>query len=96
VMVGGPSEERWLGPINRVLAMQLRQPFVSPRLEFFVADVRQGDLRTLADWLADGSLRVVIDRRYPLAEVPEAIAYVERGRARGKVVIEVAAPGAAK
>ena len=96
VMVGGPSEERWLGPINRVLAMQLRQPFVSPRLEFFVADVRQGDLRTLADWLADGGLRVVIDRRYPLAEVPEAIAYVERGRARGKVVIEVAAPGAAK
>ena len=96
VMVGGPSEERWLGPINRVLAMQLRQPFVEPRLEFFVADVRRGDLETLAGWLADGSLRAVIDRHYTLAQVPEAIAYVERGRARGKVVIDVAAPAPAK
>lgn len=96
VMVGGPSEERWLGPLNRVLAMQLRQPFAGPRLEFFIADERAEDLRTLAGWLADGSLRVVIDRRYPLAQVPEAIAYVERGRARGKVVIEVAGQGPAK
>ncbi|MGB2983374.1 MAG: zinc-binding dehydrogenase, partial [Candidatus Bipolaricaulia bacterium] len=30
-----------------------------------------------------------IDRRYSLAEVPEAIAYVEQGHARGKVIIEV-------
>jgi NADPH:quinone reductase-like Zn-dependent oxidoreductase len=29
----------------------------------------------------------VIDRRYPLGEVPEAIRYLESGRARGKVII---------
>jgi NADPH:quinone reductase-like Zn-dependent oxidoreductase len=31
----------------------------------------------------------VIDRSFPLAEVPEAIRYLEQGRARGKVVIDV-------
>ena len=31
----------------------------------------------------------VIDRRYPLSEVPEAITYLETGRARGKVIITI-------
>ena len=31
----------------------------------------------------------MIDRAYPLAEVPEAFRYLERGHARGKVVITV-------
>ena len=47
-----------------------------------------------ATLLEAGSVKSVIDRRYPLAEVPAAIAYLEEGRARGKVVIsvETAAP----
>jgi NADPH:quinone reductase-like Zn-dependent oxidoreductase len=36
-----------------------------------------------------GDVSPVIDRRYPLAEVPEAIAYLEEGHARGKVVVDV-------
>jgi len=95
VMVGGPSEDPWLGPVWRVLAMALRQPFVAQRLESFTADDDRADLETLAGWLADGRLRAVIDRRYPLAAVPEAIAYLELGRARGKVVIEVTPPDVA-
>lgn len=39
--------------------------------------------------MQNGKVRAVIDRRYPLAQVPEAIAYVEAGHARGKVVIDV-------
>lgn len=93
VMVGAPSDEPWLGPVWRVIAMALRQPFVAQRLESFVAEDRQADLETLAGWLADGRLRAVIDRRFPLAAVPEAIAYLELGRARGKVVIEIGPPG---
>jgi len=34
-----------------------------------------------------GQVTPVIDRTYPLAEVPEAIKYLEEGHARGKVVI---------
>jgi NADPH:quinone reductase-like Zn-dependent oxidoreductase len=36
-----------------------------------------------------GKVTPVIDRRYSLSEVPEAIAYLETGRARGKVIITV-------
>ena len=37
--------------------------------------------------LAEGKIRSVIDRTYKFSEVPEAIRYVETGRARGKVVV---------
>jgi len=47
------------------------------------------DLETLRELIDAGKLRPVIDRRYPLAQVPAAISYVERGHARGKVVIDV-------
>lgn len=47
------------------------------------------DLETLAELLGSGEITPVIDRSYPLAEVPEAIRYLEEGHARGKVVITV-------
>jgi alcohol dehydrogenase len=49
-------------------------------------------LQVLADLLASGELRSEIDRRYPLSAVAEAVAYLESGRARGKVIIEVSTP----
>jgi NADPH:quinone reductase-like Zn-dependent oxidoreductase len=45
------------------------------------------DLAQLADLIEQGRLRVVIDRTYPFAEIAEALDYVERGRAKGKVVV---------
>lgn len=50
---------------------------------------QQEDLVALRNMIESGSVRTVIDRRFPLAEVPKAIAYVEKGHARGKVVIEI-------
>ena len=49
----------------------------------------QQDLRFLKDLLESGKLKSVIDRRYPLSEVPAAIRYLEEGHASGKVVIIV-------
>jgi NADPH:quinone reductase-like Zn-dependent oxidoreductase len=43
----------------------------------------------LKDLLETGKVTPVIDRRYPLSDVPEAIRYLEEGHARGKVVITV-------
>ena len=45
------------------------------------------DVRTLQDLVATGQVKPVIDRRYPLSEVVEALRHVDDGRARGKVVI---------
>ena len=42
---------------------------------------------TLATLVEAGKVTPVIDRTYPLSEVPTAIAYVEEGHARGQVVI---------
>jgi NADPH:quinone reductase-like Zn-dependent oxidoreductase len=51
------------------------------------------DLATLAELFEDGKVAPVIDRRYPLREVPEALRYLGEGRALGKVVIIVEQSG---
>jgi len=47
----------------------------------------QEDLEFLEELYASGKVAPVIDRRYPLSEVPEALRYVGEGLAKGKVVI---------
>jgi NADPH:quinone reductase-like Zn-dependent oxidoreductase len=88
VMVGGPSG-RWIDPFPRVLRMLLLSPFASQEMRFFLAELNQQDLATLRDLLEAGDVVPVIDRRYPLSEIRAAVAYLETGRARGKVIITV-------
>ena len=52
-----------------------------------VEKASQSDLEFLKELLEAGSVVPVIDRVYPLSEVAEAIRYLEKGHARGKVVI---------
>ena len=54
------------------------------------AHVAKKDLELLAELIEGGKVRPEIDRRYPFAEIPAAIAYLEQGHARGKVVAKVA------
>jgi NADPH:quinone reductase-like Zn-dependent oxidoreductase len=49
----------------------------------------QEDLAILEELFVAGKVAPVIDRRYPLREVPEALRYLEAGHAKGKVVITV-------
>ncbi|HET7421526.1 MAG TPA: zinc-binding dehydrogenase, partial [Candidatus Dormibacteraeota bacterium] len=55
----------------------------------FFAQIRHDDLMVLRDLIEAGKLRSVIDRTYPLDEAGAAMAYVEAGHARGKVVVTV-------
>jgi NADPH:quinone reductase-like Zn-dependent oxidoreductase len=50
---------------------------------------RKEDLQFLKELIEAGKVTPVIDRTYLLSEVPEAIRYIEKGHARGKVVITV-------
>jgi len=62
-------------------------PFVSQKLVVLIAKTKREDLMVLRELLEAGTVSPVIDRSYPLEEVPEAIRYLEEGHARGKVVI---------
>jgi NADPH:quinone reductase-like Zn-dependent oxidoreductase len=62
------------------------------KIGFMMAKLTKKDLIILRGLLEDGKLVPVIDRRYPLSEVPDVIQYLEQGHARGKVVIAVGHP----
>ena len=91
ILVGssGESDGRWVGPLGRVVKAALLSPFVSQRLGTFEAKASPEDLRVLTGLVEAGTVTPLIDRIYPLIEVPEAIRYLEEGHARGKVVVTV-------
>ena len=60
---------------------------VSKNLRFILARNSPQDLATIAELIEAGKVTPVVERRYTLAEVPEAIRYLETGHARGKLVI---------
>ncbi|MFQ5521970.1 MAG: NAD(P)-dependent alcohol dehydrogenase [Acidimicrobiia bacterium] len=89
VAVGAVEMGDWIGPIVHLAKVAVGSLIGSPRMVPMLAQARREDLETLAGWMASGELAPVIDRVYTLAEVPEAIRYLEEGHARGKVVITV-------
>jgi len=89
VIVGGEGGGRWFGGIDRQLRAQMLSPFVSQKLGTFVAKQNSENLIALKELIEAGKVMPVIDRTYPLSDVPEAMRYVEAGHARGKVVITV-------
>jgi len=84
---GGPNDSRWVGPFGRVIHALLVSPFISQKMGMMMADANQKDLIVLGDFMQSGKVKPVIDRTYKLSQVPAAIAYLEQGHARGKVVI---------
>jgi len=75
--------------ILTLLAQSLLSRFARQRVQMLLATIREIDLTFLAELAEAEKLRPVIDRTYPLAEAGAAIAYLEAGHARGKVVITV-------
>jgi len=89
VIVGGEGGDRWLGGIQRQIFAPLRALFAKQKLLALMFKERQQDLLTLKELIEAGKLTPVIDKTYPLSEAAEAIRYLEKGHARGKVVLTV-------
>jgi NADPH:quinone reductase-like Zn-dependent oxidoreductase len=89
VIVGGETDGKWLGGADRLIRAPMLSLLVSQTLSPMASKENSQDLMVLRDLIESGKLAPVIDRTYPLAEVPAAISYVQQGRARGKVVITV-------
>jgi NADPH:quinone reductase-like Zn-dependent oxidoreductase len=88
VLVGGKMTYRGLGPLPRLARTLVASKLRSQSVKFFVAKINEDDLAFLAELLAAGTLKSVIDRRYELAETAQALAYLGEGHAQGKIVIK--------
>jgi NADPH:quinone reductase-like Zn-dependent oxidoreductase len=86
VMAGGGG---WAQILQGMLVGPLLSMIGSKKLRFFMANVNNKDLVLLKDLLAARKVVPVIDRRYPLSEAVEAVRYLEKGHAGGKVIITV-------
>jgi hypothetical protein len=90
VVVGGEGGDRWIGgALLRSLRALVVSPFVSQRLRPILAIANTQDLQFLTELIEAGKVTPVVDRTYSLSEVPDAIRYLNAGRARGKIVISV-------
>jgi NADPH:quinone reductase-like Zn-dependent oxidoreductase len=65
----------------------LRRPRGGRRIIRWCLGERPEDLLLLADLVAAGAVRPVVDRTYPLEQIDEAYRYVDTGRKRGTVVL---------
>ncbi len=85
VMIGGSNAQMFqamlLGPWISMIG--------SKKMGILIAKANKDDLAVLNELLEAGKVKPVIDRRYPLSEVAEAIRYLEEGHAQGKVIITV-------
>lgn len=87
VAAGGPSGRWGMVILAGMFKKLVLSCFVSQKLEGYIAKASKEDLAILSELIRAGKITPVIDRRYSLSEVPEAIRYLEQGHARGKVAI---------
>jgi NADPH:quinone reductase-like Zn-dependent oxidoreductase len=90
VLVGGEhGGGRVLGGFDRQLRAPLVSMFVGQRLRALIAKEHAEDLDAVSQLIDSGTVTPVIDRAYALAAAPEAIRYLAKGHAAGKVVVTI-------
>jgi NADPH:quinone reductase-like Zn-dependent oxidoreductase len=85
----GAAGHRWFGSLGRFFKLMVASPFVRQLHPFRGAKDPGDRLVVLKDLIEVGKIMPVIDRIFPLGEVPEAIRYLQAGQARGKVIVTV-------
>ena len=88
VIVGGEGTGKWLGMGRQFRAAAL-SPFIGQRLGMLASAQRATDLEELGPFLESGAVVPHLDSSFPLGQVPEAMAYLVAGKARGKIAIVI-------
>ena len=73
-----------IGPVDRVIKALVLSAFVSQKMASFTVKPNREDLQLLKQFIEEGTLTPVIDRTYPLAQVPEAIGIWKRDTLKEK------------
>jgi NADPH:quinone reductase-like Zn-dependent oxidoreductase len=88
IIIGGEGNPL-IGPLGHIGATWLAALPGDWKATFFVANLNRPDLEFLGELLGSGQVKPVIERRYELADVAEALRYMGEGHARGKLVITI-------
>ena len=89
VIVGGETDGRVLGGVQRQLGATLLSPFVRQRLGTFVCKENSADLAELTELIDSGRVTPAVDRVLPLASASKALELLVAGAVRGKLVLSV-------
>jgi NADPH:quinone reductase-like Zn-dependent oxidoreductase len=89
LVIVGAEKGNWIGPLMPVIRATALAPFIDQKMGFFIARLEQSDLKMLGDLMQAGQVTPVIDRRYAFDDAAKAMEYLEAGRARGKVIVNV-------
>ena len=89
LVIVGAKGSRLMGPLGHIAKVRLGALRGNQKAVFFVANFNGPDLAVLSDLLETGKVKPVVERRYELGEVADALRYMGEGHARGKIVIGV-------
>jgi NADPH:quinone reductase-like Zn-dependent oxidoreductase len=89
VLVGGPMTKRFLGPVGHLVRLKLQSTVSRRRTPFFIASSNRADLATLRELVESGRLNPVVECRFELAELGDAMQFMGEGHAHGKIAIAV-------
>lgn len=89
VIIGGEGGGKLTGGLERSLGAPLASLFSGQKLKGLVSTEHYRDLEALTELIEAGSVKPAVDKVYPLAEAPAAIASLHEGQVRGKVVVRI-------
>ena len=89
LQVGAPKADPFFGPLRHIARKRVASLRGSQKFAFFIAKLKGPDLNALRELIEAGKVRPVVERRYALGDVADALRYMGEGHARGKLVITV-------
>ena len=89
LLVGGSRHNRLLGPLGHMMRIKLVSTLSRRNAVFFMAKPTGDDLATLRDLIEAGQVKPVIEQRYELAQIGEAMRAIGEGHARAKIVVAI-------
>jgi NADPH:quinone reductase-like Zn-dependent oxidoreductase len=89
VSIGSVDMGDWIGPLTDLGKLSLGSMFRNQKMKSLLATRKKADLLAVKELLESGDVTPVIDQRFVLADVPDALRYQGEGHARGKTVITI-------
>ena len=89
VIVGAPKGSGLIGPLSHMVKFRLAALRSSRKVVFFIAKFNRADMMVLGELLESGKVKPVIDKRYEMSQIADALRYLGEGHAQGKIVLAV-------